>query len=332
MDYKFLGNTGVLLSSVSFGVQTFGWNIFGKEAHELLDIYVDAGGNYLDTADMYNEGKSETILGEWLKKRKSNTDLMIGTKVFFETGTGPNDYGSSRKHIQQNVEQSLKRLGVEVLDLLQLHCFDGLMALEDIIRTLDDLVRAGKIRYFGLSNYSASSIMKAVMIQKNANAHSIASLQMEYSLLVRSTEWELLPLCRQEGIGTIAWSPLAGGWLTGKYKRDQTAPENSRVGRKDRWDDQEEQRGGEQTWAIIDVLSAIAKERDVPESQVALNWMRKKPAVSTVLMGARTPEQLKSNLGSVSWDLSDEDEKRLDEVSNINSPYPYNFINKYARK
>lgn len=332
MDYKILGSTGVKLSSVSFGVQTFGWNIFGKEAHELLDIYVEAGGNYLDTADSYNDGASEEILGQWLRARGDHENLVVGTKTFFPTGPGPNQLGSSRKHVCASVERSLKRLGVEAIDLLQLHCFDYLTALDDILLTMEDLVRSGKIRYYGLSNYLPSALMKAVMIQQHRNFHRIASLQMEYSLLVRGAEWELLPVCAQEGIGTLAWSPLAGGWLTGKYQLDAAAPENSRVGRKDRWDDQAEQRGGERTWRVLDALGAIAGQRGVPVSQVALNWLRKKPAVTSVLMGARTPEQMRGNLACVDWNLTDEEESALDQVSHENPPYPFSFINNYARK
>ena len=193
-------------------------------------------------------------------------------------------------------------------------------------------MRSGKVRYYGLSNYSASALMKAVMLQQHRNFHRIASLQLEYSLLVRGAEWELLPVCAAEAIGTLAWSPLAGGWLTGKYRRDAAAPENSRVGRQDRWDDQADQRGGERTWRVLDELGTIARARAVPVSQVALNWLRKKPAVTSVLMGARTPDQLRGNLACVAWDLSDEEERVLDQVSFEKPPYPFSFINNYARK
>ena len=332
MDYNYLGTSGIKLSSIGLGTQTFGWNIFGAEAHELLDIYTDAGGNCIDTADSYNEGQSEIILGDWLKKRKKNDDLIIGTKSYFPVGDGPNEMGNSRRNIVSAVEQSLKRLGTDAIDLFQLHCFDGRVALEEMLLTLDDLVKAGKIRYFGLSNYTPSSVMKAVMIQRHASRYQISSLQLEYSLLVRGAEWELLPLCMQEGIGAIIWSPLAGGWLTGKYKRGRDAPENSRVGRQDRWDDLAEQRGGERTWKILDVLDNIASDHAAPVSQAALNWLLKKNSVTTVLVGARTPEQLKNNLGCMQWKLSDGEEAILDDVSGVEPPSPYNFISRYTRK
>ena len=331
MDYNYLGQTGLRLSAISMGTQTLGWNIFGKEAHTLLDMYVDAGGNYLDVADSYNEGRSEEILGAWLKDRKDLPDLVIGTKTFFPTGEGQNRRGLSRKHIYHSVDESLRRLNVEAIDIYQLHCFDEATSLEDVLSTMEDLICAGKIRYFGLSNFTPSAMMKAVLTQRNAGRHSIASLQLEYSLLVRSPEWELLPVCIQEGIGAIAWSPLGGGWLTGKYKQNQAAPENSRVGRKDRWDDQEEQRGGDKTWRIIKVLESIAGNRNVPVSQVSLNWLRKKPGVTTVLMGARDPSQLEANLGSRDWDMNEEEEQLLDSVSEIGTPSPYNFISRYTR-
>ncbi len=332
MEYKYLGNTGLLLSSVSFGTQTMGWNVFGNEAHTLLDAYCDKGGNYLDTADSYNEGQSEIILGEWLKKTPHKKDIVIGTKTFFSTGADINRTGHSRKHICQSLEESLKRLNVDAIDLYQLHCYDAATSLEEIMATMDTLVKQGKIRYYGLSNFTPSNIMKGVMLQKQFGRFPIASLQLEYSLLVRSPEWELLPLCSSEGIGALCWSPLAGGWLTGKYKKDQDAPENSRVGRKDRWDDQEDQRGGEKTWDILEVLQDIAQDRGYPVSQVAINWLRKKDAVTSVLMGARTMEQLSGNLGAADWSLSDEEEGRLDKVSAVGAPSPYSFISRYTRK
>jgi aryl-alcohol dehydrogenase-like predicted oxidoreductase len=331
MDYKYLGSTGLMLSSVGFGTQTFGWNIFGKDAHRLLDIYVDAGGNYLDTADSYNEGESEKTLGAWLKGRTDHQDLVIGTKSYFPTGNGPNRRGQSRIHIFHSVEESLRRLSVDAIDLYQYHCYDGAICLEETLLTMESLIQAGKIRYFGISNYTPSTMMKMIMMQRQAGRHPIASIQLEYSLLVRSPEWDLLPVCVNEGVGVITWSPLGGGWLTGKYKRNQAPPENSRVGRKDRWDDQEEQRGGDRTWRIIDTLQTVSEKRGVPMSQVALNWLRKKKGVTTVLMGARTSEQLETNLGCAGWDMDDEEEAILDEASAVPTPSPYNFIRRYSR-
>jgi aryl-alcohol dehydrogenase-like predicted oxidoreductase len=334
MNYRYCGRTGLKISEICFGTQTFGWTTGEADAHAMLDYYVGIGGNYLDTADSYNDGESERILGSWLKARNSAEDVIIGTKVYFDSKADENSnrMGLSRKHINHAIDCSLKRLGLDAIDLYQMHCIDGGTGLDDVIDTFDDLVRRGKIRHYGLSNFTPSAITKMVCAATYKAYHRPASLQLEYSLLVRSPEWELLPLCTEEDIATLAWSPLAGGWLTGKYKRSTPPPENSRVGRKDRWDDQEEQRGGERTWAILDALEKIARRRNVPVSQAALNWMRRKEAISSILIGARNKEQLKQNLDCLSWDMSSEEEKTLDLESELPRPYPYNFIDRYSRR
>jgi aryl-alcohol dehydrogenase-like predicted oxidoreductase len=332
MEYNFLGNTGTRISEISFGTQTFGWNLDESGAHELLDYYYEQGGNYLDSADKYNSGESERILGSWLARRKVRDNLVIGTKVFFPTGAaGANDQGHSRKHIMQSVNESLERLQTDYIDLYQLHCFDESTPLEETIRALEDLLRMGKIRYFGLSNFTPSQVMKVIYLAREQNIRPPASLQLEYSLQVRSPEWELLPVCHGEGIGTLAWSPLAGGWLTGKYRRDKEPPKDSRVGRGDRWDDQPEQRASERTWRIIDALVRISERRGVPASQVALNWLRLQKWMTAPIVGARNLDQLKANLGTVDWELTDEEFKALDEASAIETPSPYDFIQRYTR-
>jgi aryl-alcohol dehydrogenase-like predicted oxidoreductase len=334
MDYRYAGKTGLRISEIGFGTQTFGWTTDRKEAFEMLDHYVGLGGNYLDTADSYNDGKSEEILGEWLKARGRNDDLIVGTKVYFasKSDDSPNGNGLSRKHLIASVDRSLSRLGVDAIDLLQLHCYDSGTEPDEVMGTLDDLIRRGKILYYGLSNFLPSSIMRIVDIARFKALHQPASLQLEYSLLVRSSEWELLPLCAEEGLAALAWSPLAGGWLTGKYKKGSPSPANSRVGRGDRWDDQEEQRGGDRTWAILDILEKIGESRRVPISHVALNWMRRKPFVSSILIGARDMDQLRQNLECLKWDMTREEEESLDRVSDIPQPYPYGFVGRYGRK
>ncbi len=242
MEYKFLGKTGLKVSELVFGTQTFGWGADEKTAHAMADFYLGAGGNYFDTANIYNEGVSESMLGSWIKKRGNRHSLIIASKVFFPVGDGPNDTGLSRKHIFQSIDESLRRLQTDYIDLYQLHCFDMSTTLDETLRALDDIAHSGKVRYLGVSNYTASQLMKAITITKMNGLLPISALQAEYSLIVRSTEWELLPLCVEEGLGFLAWSPLAGGWLTGKYTRDANPPSDSRVGRRDRWDDQPEQR------------------------------------------------------------------------------------------
>ncbi len=333
MKYRYFGKTGLKISEISFGTQTFGWTTDQADSFKLLDYYIQEGGNYLDTADSYNGGASEEILGAWLKRRKNNDDLIIGTKVFFNdrAGEGSNEIGHSRKHIVRSLEMSLTRLGVEAIDLYQLHCYDRGTDLELIVDTMEMLIKQGKILHYGLSNFAPAAIMKMVMLGRFRSVPQPASLQLEYSLLVRSPEWELLPLCTDEGIGTLAWSPLAGGWLTGKYRRNAEAPKNSRVGRKDREYDQPDKRDNERTWAILDAMEQIARNCSVPISHVALNWLRTKSAISSILLGARTLDQLKENLSCVGWDLNADEVRQLDAVSTEPAPYPYSFIETYSR-
>ena len=332
MQYRFLGKSGLKVSEIAFGVQTFGWCADEQTAHTILDRFVEAGGNLLDTANIYNEGKAEQILGNWLQARQNREALVIATKVFFPTGTGPNDTGLTRKHIFQQIEQSLKRLHTDYVDLYQLHCFDESTPLEETLGALDDLVHTGKVRYIGASNFTASQIEKALMLSRSNGWNAFMSLQPEYSLIVRSTEWELLPLCRQEGLGVLPWSPLAGGWLTGKYRKDQPPPPDSRAGRQDRWDDQPEQRASELTWQVIETLIAIGQARGKTPAQVALNWLLQQPGVTSPIIGARTLAQLEDNLGSTGWTLNPEEIARLDAASAVPLPYPYSFIARYSRK
>jgi aryl-alcohol dehydrogenase-like predicted oxidoreductase len=332
MDYRFLGRTGLKVSELCMGTQTFGWGADEPTAHRMASMFVDAGGNFFDTSNIYNEGQSETMLGNWLTQQPDRSRLVIATKVFFPVGDGPNDTGLSRKHLLTQVEASLRRLKTDYIDLYQVHCWDASTPLDETLRALDDLVRAGKVRYLGASNYTPSQLMRALMLSEMRGWVRFDCLQPEYSLLVRSTEWELLPLCREQGVGVIAWSPLGGGWLTGKYRRDAPPPSDSRVGRADRWDDLPEQRETERTWQIIDTLWALSEEIGRTPAQIALNWVLCQPGVTAPIFGARTPEQLEQNLGSVGWALLPDELARLDQASAIGLPSPYSFISRYTRK
>jgi len=332
MDYRYMGKTGLQVSELCMGTQTFGWVTEETLAHRMADQFIEAGGNFFDTSNTYNSGQSEIILGNWLRNRGNRDQLVIATKVFFPAGTGINDTGLSRKHIFTQIEASLRRLQTDYVDLYQAHCWDAATPIEETLRAFDDLVQAGKVRYIGASNYTPSQLTRAIMTSERQGWSRNYCLQPEYSLLVRSTEWEILPLCQQEGIGVICWSPLAGGWLTGKYRRNQPPPPDSRVGRGDRWDDLPEQRETDHTWNIIDALIAIAEANNKTPSQVAVNWVLRQPGVTAPIFGARTPEQLAQNLGSVGWKLSVEEVTRLNEVSAIPLPSPYNFISRYTRK
>lgn len=332
MEYRFMGRTGLQVSELCFGTQTFGWGADKPTAHRMASQFVDAGGNFFDTSNIYNEGLSETYLGNWIGQQPDRSKLVIATKVFFRAGQGPNDTGLSRKHIFHQIDASLARLKTDYVDLYQVHCWDASTPQEETLRALDDLVRVGKVRYIGASNHTPSQLMRATMLSEIKGWARFDCLQPEYSLLVRSTEWELLPLCRELGIGVIAWSPLAGGWLTGKYRRNAPPPPDSRVGRGERWDDLPEQRETEHTWQIIDALDDIAAARGKTPAQVALNWVLRQPGVTAPIFGARTPEQLAQNLAAVGWTLSAEELARLDSASAIPLPSPYSFINRYTRR
>jgi aryl-alcohol dehydrogenase-like predicted oxidoreductase len=252
--------------------------------------------------------------------------------VFFPTGDGPNDTGLTRKHIHRSIDESLSRLQTDYLDIYQMHCYDMSTPIEETLMALDDLVHMDKVRYLGASNFTPSQLQKSIMLSRMHGWHSFVSLQAEHSLIVRSTEWELLPLCVEEGLGFLAWSPLAGGWLSGKYRKDKAPPKNSRVGRKDRWDDQPEQRESELTWRVIEALIAIAEKRQKTPAQVALNWLLQQPGMTAPIMGARTIDQLKDNLSAVGWALDKEEIGMLNQVSAIELPYPYRFVERYTRR
>ncbi|MBA7485206.1 MAG: aldo/keto reductase [Spirochaeta sp.] len=332
MEYRFLGKSGLKVSELDLGTQTFGWGADEKTAHAMLDRFVDAGGNIIDSANIYNQGQSEQYLGSWLKKSPIRDQLIVCTKVFFPSGQGPNDTGLTRKHIFNEIDRSLRRLNTDYVDLYQLHCFDSSTPLEETLSALSTLVDRGKVRYIGASNFTPSQLEKALMISRMQGFQSFASLQPEYSMIVRSTEWELLPLCREEGLGLLPWSPLAGGWLTGKYRRHQPPPPDSRVYRKDRWDDQPEQRASELTWRVIDALLELSGRHGKTPAQIALNWLLRQPGVTCPIIGARTMEQLEENLGSTGWELNEEELRKLNQASAIELPYPYSFVQRYTRR
>ena len=332
MRRVFLGSSGLAVSCLAMGTQTFGWGADETAAWAMADRFLEAGGNFFDTSSTYNSGTSESILGSWAKSRNCRHDVVLATKVFFPTGEGPNDFGLSRKHILRSVEDSLARLKTDYIDLYQAHCFDMSTPLEETLRVFEDLVRAGKVRYIGVSNFTASQLTRAVMLERMRGWSPLVSLQAEYSLLVRSTEWELLPVCRDEGLTLLAWSPLAGGWLSGKYSKGAAPESDSRVGRGDRWDDQPEQRESELAWRVIDCLRKIGRNRGKTSSQVALYYLLMRGDCLVPIFGARTLEQLAENLGSVGWELDEEEAAILEAASRVPLPYPYCFIERYTRR
>jgi aryl-alcohol dehydrogenase-like predicted oxidoreductase len=332
MNYRNLGKTGLKVSELCLGAMTFGREneATEEESFQMMDRFVAAGGNFIDTANVYSAGVSEEIVGRWLKKQRRD-DLVIATKVRFPMGRGPNDDGLSRKHILSSVETSLRRLQTDYLDLYQVHCWDEKTPLEETLSTLNDLVRKGVVRYLGASNFVGWQLQRAIDASRANGWEAFASLQPQYNLLCRSTEWELIPLSMREGLGVIPWSPLRGGWLSGKFKRGMTAPpEGSRIqiAEKKDWGEKWSAYNHEQTWRTLDGLHEVAAAVNRSAAQVAINWLLQKPGVTAPIIGARRIQQLESNLSSAGWSLSPDQVTKLDEASEVSVPYPYDFIAK----
>jgi aryl-alcohol dehydrogenase-like predicted oxidoreductase len=328
MEYRFMGRTGLMVSELCLGAMTFGRETSEKESYALLDRFSEVGGNFIDTANVYTGGTSEEIVGRWLQ-RQPREQFVIATKARFGMGDGPNDVGLSRKHLIAAVEASLRRLSTDYIDLYQIHCWDPGTPLEETLSTLDQLVRSGKVRYIGASNLSGWQLQKAVDLSRQRDWESFSCLQPLYNLLDREAEWELLPVCLNEGLGVIPWSPLRGGWLTGKYNRGMDAPlSGTRVedATREGWSEGWEVYANERTWTIIDALTAVAEEAGKTPAQVALRWLLSQPAVTAPIVGVRTMVHLEDNLAATGWLLSSAQLARLDEVSQWALPYPYNFI------
>jgi len=328
MEYRFLGATGLKVSELCLGAMTFGRETTEEDSYKILNRFIDAGGNFIDTADVYSQGASETILGKWLEGQKRD-DLVVATKVRFAMGEGPNESGLSRKHIMAGVEASLKRLNTDYIDLYQVHMWDPNAPLEETLGTLDTLVKSGKVRYIGASNYAGYQLQKSVDISLRMGWEPFSCLQPLYNLLDRSIEWEILPVCKNQGIGVIPWSPLRGGWLSGKYKRGMTAPPpNTRVedATKFGWGEAWNVYDNDRTWNVIDILLAIATEIGKSSAQVALRWLMQRPLVTAPIIGVRTLQHLEDNLGVVGWKLSPEIMEKLNTVSQMELVYPYNSL------
>ena len=327
MDYRKLGSSGTIVTAYCLGTMTFGAEADETASHKLLDDYFAWGGNFIDTADVYSAGQSEEIIGRWLKARPTEArQAVVATKGRFSMGNGPNDIGLSRRHLGQALNDSLRRLGVEQIDLYQMHAWDALTPIEETLRFLDDAVTAGKIGYYGFSNYVGWHIAKAGEIAK-ANAYSRpVTLQPQYSLLVRDIELEIVAACQDAGMGLLPWSPLGGGWLTGKYKRDQMPTGATRLG-------ENPKRGMESfvarnakpiTWNVIGAVEDTAKALGASMAQVALAWVAAQPAVTSVILGARTQAQLADNLDAAKLTLTDENIAELNAASKPEmSEYPY---------
>jgi aryl-alcohol dehydrogenase-like predicted oxidoreductase len=325
MEYRLLGTTGIKVSELCLGTMTFGRETTEKDSFAILDAFAAAGGNFIDTADVYSRGISEEILGRWLARQRRE-DFVIATKVRYPMGEGPNDTGLSRKHIMDGIAASLKRLQLDYVDLYQVHGWDPLSSITETLRTLNDLVRRGLVRNIGASNFKGWQLQQALEISRRMGWESFVCLQPQYNLLCRATEWELLDVCRRERVGVIPWSPLRGGWLSGKFKRGMTAPPgDSRIaiaeehGWGERWSNYD----NEHTWRVLDTLFAISSECGKTPAQVAINWLLRNDVVTAPIIGARTMEQFTANLGSSGWELAPEQISRLNEASATPVSYPY---------
>ena len=307
MDYRKLGNSGAVVSTLCLGTMTFGAESNEATSHKILDDYVAAGGNFIDTADVYSAGVSEEIIGRWLAAHPTEArQMVVATKGRFAMGPGPNDIGISRRHLTDALEDSLRRLGIDQIDLYQMHAWDALTPLEETLRFLDDAVSAGKISYYGFSNFLGWHITKAVHLAKAAGWAAPVTLQPQYNLLVRDIEHEIVPACLDAGIGLLPWSPLAGGWLAGKYQRNVLPTGASRLGENpERGMEAFKPRNAEErTWQIMDAVTTVAKSRAVSAAEVSLAWLVAQPAVTSVILGARTPQQLAENLKAASLNLT----------------------------
>ena len=331
MEYRRLGRTGLMVSELCLGTMTFGRELDEEGSGEIIARFLEAGGNFVDTADVYENGTSEEIVGRAIKDARRD-ELVLATKVRFPMGDGPNDVGLSRKHILAGCEASLRRLGTDYIDLYQVHTWDALTPLEETLSTLTDLVRQGKVRYIGVSNFTGWQLMKALYVSELGGFERFVSLQPQYSLVERNIEREILPVCREEGLGVIPWSPLGGGFLSGKYRRDEPPPQDSRIAEavesmEEHWD----RRATERNWRTLDVVGEISEETGKSYAQISLNWLLRQEGVTAPIIGARRMDQLEDNLGAAGWKLSEEQVARLSEASAIEEVYPYRFIREMQR-
>jgi aryl-alcohol dehydrogenase-like predicted oxidoreductase len=336
MEYRHLGASGLKVPVLSFGTGTFGgkgelFEAWGAtdvaEARRLIDICLEAGVTMFDSADIYSGGAAESILGEALKGRRDKA--LISTKATFRFDDEPNSVGSSRYHLIRSVDAALKRLQTDYIDVFQLHGFDAKTPVQEVLSTLDDLVRAGKIRYTGVSNFSGWHLMKSLDVADRYGYPRYVANQTYYSLIGREYEWELMPLGIDQGVGAVVWSPLGWGRLTGKIRRGQPLPVVSRLHKTGDIGPQVED---EYLYRVVDALDAIAQETGKTIAQIALNWLLQRPTVSTVLIGARNEEQLRQNLGAVGWNLTPEQVAKLDEASRVRPVYPYWHQESFAER
>lgn len=327
MEHRFLGHSGFKVPALGFGAGTFGgegplFSAWGNTdvagARRMVDICLDAGVNLFDSADVYSNGASESILGAALKGRRGQA--IVSTKLSLRSGDGPNDVGSSRHHLMAATDAALKRLDTDHIDILQLHAFDAMTPVEQVLATLDDLVRAGKVRYVGVSNFSGWQLMKSLAAADRLGLQRYVANQTYYSLIGRDYEWELMPLGLDQGVGAIVWSPLGWGRLTGKIRRGQPLPRGSRLHETVAFAPPTDD---ERLYRVVEAMDEVAAETGKTLPQIAIKWLLQRPTVASVLIGARDEAQLKQNLGALGWQLDAAQLARLDVASAVTPPYPY---------
>ncbi|MBT8494312.1 MAG: aldo/keto reductase [Deltaproteobacteria bacterium] len=335
MEYRNLGASGVKVSPLCLGAMTFGeadensfmHNVSADEqtSFAIMNKALDSGINFIDTADVYGQnGLSERVIGKWFEKAGKRNDVVLATKFRFTMGDGPNRSGGARYRIVKCVEDSLRRMKTDRIDLYQIHMQDITCPEEETLRALDDLISAGKVLYIGCSNYAAYRLMDSLWLSEVNRWAKFVSLQAQYSLVVRDLEREHVPLCNKTGVGILPWSPLAGGFLTGKYRKDSDPPKGSRL---EKWQERYQRFDNERNWRIIDAVAGVAEETDSNPASVSLAWLLNKPAVSSVIFGARTVAQLEDNLKAAELELSSDHMQKLDDASSFALGYPYDFMN-----
>jgi aryl-alcohol dehydrogenase-like predicted oxidoreductase len=335
MEQRFLGRTGLQVSELCLGTMSFGAATDEETAHRMLDRFVEAGGSFVDTADVYSAGVSEEIVGRWLR-RQARDDLVIATKAYGTMGPAANAAGAGRKHLLAAVEASLRRLQTDHIDLYQVHVFDDATPLEETLSTLDGLVRAGKVRFLGASNYAGWQLQKSIDLARQHGWEPFACLQPLYNLLDREAEWDLLPVCQHEGAGVIPWSPLRGGWLSGRYRRDMAAPPPGSRADTDSetggWPEAWQTYANDRTWRVLDALRDVASQTGRSPAQVALRWLMQQPAVTAPILGPRTFAHLEDGLAAAGTPLAPEDMERLTTASDRPLPYPYGLLARFKRR
>ena len=328
MEYRTLGRTGCVVSTLALGTMTFGAETSEQDAHAQLDRFVELGGILIDTADVYAAGRSEEIVGGWLASRPADMRqrIVLASKARFPMGAGPNDAGLSRKHLTAALDSTLRRLGSDSVDLYQVHAYDPLTPLEETLGFLDDAVHAGKVLYTGLSNFTGWQIQKTVDAADRRGLAGPVTVQPQYSLLAREIEWEIVPACLDAGLGLLPWSPLGGGWLTGKYRQDTRPAGATRLGENpERGVEAYSRRSrSERTWTVLEAVQKIAADRNASMAQISLAWLADRPAVTSVILGARTLAQLEGNLGAAGMHLTPEETELLNAASDPGAAdYPY---------